>query len=148
MMALNKRGDENSKNDAADGTQAITKIFSGTFDTGMHGLYAYAFSFWIIITLFIGVSTFFDADFYDGMILIITIIIIIFICVFFIPALVFYLAVMTRKQLVEQIRLKIIFMCGTIPDLSKIPTPAKSSRRCFEFNKAIIDATKDACVSW
>jgi len=57
---------------------------------------------------------------------------------------------MTRKQLVEQIRLKKSFLCvGLDTDLSKIPKYLQAHPDAvFEFNKQIIDATKDLCVSY
>ncbi len=57
---------------------------------------------------------------------------------------------MTRQELVEQIRLKQSFLCvGLDPDLSKIPTHLlETEDPIFEFNKAIIDATKDFCVAY
>lgn len=57
---------------------------------------------------------------------------------------------MTRKQLVEQIRLKKSYLCvGLDTDLDKIPTHLQQHPDAvFEFNKAIIDATHDLCVSY
>lgn len=57
---------------------------------------------------------------------------------------------MTRQELVEQIRLKQSFLCvGLDPDLSKIPAHLlETEDPIFEFNKAIIDATKDYCVAY
>lgn len=57
---------------------------------------------------------------------------------------------MTRQELIEQIRLKQSFLCvGLDPDLSKIPTHLlETEDPIFEFNKAIIDATKDFCVAY
>jgi orotidine-5'-phosphate decarboxylase len=57
---------------------------------------------------------------------------------------------MTRQQLVEQIFLKKSYLCvGLDTDLSKIPQHLLSSPDpIFEFNKQIIDATKDFCVSY
>ena len=57
---------------------------------------------------------------------------------------------MTRQELVEQIRLKQSFLCvGLDPDLSKIPAHLlETEDPIFEFNKAIIDATKDFCVAY
>lgn len=57
---------------------------------------------------------------------------------------------MTRKQLVEQIRLKKSYLCvGLDTDLTKIPKHLQQHPDAvFEFNKAIIDATKDLCVSY
>ncbi len=57
---------------------------------------------------------------------------------------------MTRKQLIEQIRSKRSYLCvGLDTDISKIPTYLQSHPEAvFEFNKQIIDATKDLCVSY
>lgn len=57
---------------------------------------------------------------------------------------------MTRSELVEQIFLKRSYLCvGLDTDLSKIPKHLQSHPGAiFEFNKAIIDATKDLCVSY
>lgn len=57
---------------------------------------------------------------------------------------------MTRKQLIEQIQLKKSYLCvGLDTDLSKIPAHLQSHPNAvFEFNKAIIDATKDLCVAY
>ena len=57
---------------------------------------------------------------------------------------------MTRKQLVEQIRLKKSYLCvGLDTDLTKVPMHLQNHPDAvFEFNKAIIDATKDVCVSY
>lgn len=57
---------------------------------------------------------------------------------------------MTRKQLVEQIRQKRSYLCvGLDTDITKIPVHLqKHPDAVFEFNKAIIDATKDLCVSY
>jgi orotidine-5'-phosphate decarboxylase len=57
---------------------------------------------------------------------------------------------MTRQELIEQIRLKQSFLCvGLDTDLSKIPTHLlETEDPIFEFNKAIIDATKDFCVAY
>jgi len=57
---------------------------------------------------------------------------------------------MTRKQLIEQIRLKKSFLCvGLDTDLQKIPFHLQSHPDAvFEFNKRIIDATLDLCVSY
>ncbi len=57
---------------------------------------------------------------------------------------------MTRKQLVEQIQQKKSYLCvGLDTDISKIPTHLQSHPNAvFEFNKQIIDATKDLCVSY
>lgn len=57
---------------------------------------------------------------------------------------------MTRKELIEQIKIKKSFLCvGLDPDLNKIPKHLlKTEDPIFEFNKAIIDATKDFCVAY
>ncbi len=57
---------------------------------------------------------------------------------------------MNRTELVEQIRLKQSFLCvGLDTDLEKIPAHLQSRPNgIVEFNKQIIDATKDHCVSY
>ncbi len=57
---------------------------------------------------------------------------------------------MTRQQIIEQIQLKRSYLCvGLDTDISKIPKHLQSNPDAvFEFNKAIIDATKDLCVSY
>ncbi len=57
---------------------------------------------------------------------------------------------MTRQQLVAQIRQKQSYLCvGLDSDISKIPAHLLSDPDpVFAFNKAIIDATKDYCVSY
>ena len=57
---------------------------------------------------------------------------------------------MTRKELIHQIKLKKSFLCvGLDPDLSKIPNHLlEKEDPIFEFNKAIIDATKDYAVAY
>lgn len=57
---------------------------------------------------------------------------------------------MTTQQLIEQIRLKKSFLCiGLDVDLTKIPSYLLATEDpIFEFNKAIIDATHDLCVSY
>ncbi len=57
---------------------------------------------------------------------------------------------MTTQQLIEQIRLKKSFLCiGLDVDLTKIPNHIlELDDPIFEFNKAIIDATHDLCVSY
>ena len=57
---------------------------------------------------------------------------------------------MTRKQLIEQIQLKRSYLCvGLDTDFTKIPKHLQSHPDAiFEFNKAIIDATKDLCVAY
>jgi len=57
---------------------------------------------------------------------------------------------MTTTQLIEQIQLKQSFLCvGLDVDLTKIPQHLLALEDpIFEFNKAIIDATHDLCVSY
>ncbi len=57
---------------------------------------------------------------------------------------------MTRKQLVEEIRRKQSYLCvGLDTDITKIPVHLlKEPDPVFTFNKAIIDATQDFCVSY
>ncbi|WP_396145898.1 orotidine-5'-phosphate decarboxylase [Flavobacterium sp.] len=57
---------------------------------------------------------------------------------------------MTTQQLIEQIQLKKSFLCiGLDVDLTKIPQHLlEVEDPIFEFNKAIIDATHDLCVSY
>lgn len=57
---------------------------------------------------------------------------------------------MTRQQLIEQIHKKKSYLCvGLDTDSTKIPQHLLSeSDPIFAFNKAIIDATKDVCVSY
>ena len=57
---------------------------------------------------------------------------------------------MTTQQLITQIRLKKSFLCiGLDVDLNKIPSHLlELEDPIFEFNKAIIDATHDLCVSY
>jgi orotidine-5'-phosphate decarboxylase len=57
---------------------------------------------------------------------------------------------MTRHQLVEQIFKKGSYLCvGLDTDISKIPKHLLSSPDpIFQFNKQIIDATKDLCVGY
>ena len=57
---------------------------------------------------------------------------------------------MHRNILTEQIRLKKSYLCvGLDTDPAKIPIHLRSNANAvFEFNKAIIDATKDLCVSY
>jgi orotidine-5'-phosphate decarboxylase len=57
---------------------------------------------------------------------------------------------MNRSQLVQQIRNKQNYLCvGLDTDITKIPKHLRDSADpVFEFNKAIIDATKDYCVSY
>jgi orotidine-5'-phosphate decarboxylase len=57
---------------------------------------------------------------------------------------------MTRQQLIEQIYKKRSYLCvGLDTDITKIPKHLLSKPDpVFEFNKAIIDATADLCVSY
>jgi orotidine-5'-phosphate decarboxylase len=57
---------------------------------------------------------------------------------------------MTRSQLIEQIQKKRSYLCvGLDTDLTKIPKHLLSNQDpVFEFNKQIIDATRDLCVSY
>ena len=57
---------------------------------------------------------------------------------------------MNRTQLVEQIQQKQSYLCvGLDTDITKIPKHVHSQPDAvFQFNKAMIDATKDHCVSY
>lgn len=57
---------------------------------------------------------------------------------------------MTKQELIQQIKIKQSFLCvGLDPDLSKFPPHIlELEDPIFEFNKAIIDATKDLCVAY
>ncbi len=57
---------------------------------------------------------------------------------------------MTRQQLVDEIRRKQSYLCvGLDTDITKIPKHLLSHRDpVFEFNRQIIDATKDHCVAY
>lgn len=57
---------------------------------------------------------------------------------------------MTREELIKQIRTKQSYLCvGLDTDITKIPRHLLSHPEpIFEFNKRIIDATKDYCVSY
>lgn len=59
-------------------------------------------------------------------------------------------ATMTRQQLVDQIRRKQSYLCvGLDTDITKIPAHLLTEPDpIFAFNKAIIDATRDLCVSY
>ncbi|QEC74978.1 orotidine-5'-phosphate decarboxylase [Mucilaginibacter ginsenosidivorax] len=56
----------------------------------------------------------------------------------------------SRRQLIDQIKQKKSFLCvGLDTDIDKIPEFLKNyPDPIFEFNKRIIDATKDLCVSY
>lgn len=57
---------------------------------------------------------------------------------------------MTREELIAEIKTKRSFLCvGLDSDLSKIPTHLLDCEDpIFEFNKAIIDATREYCVAY
>ena len=57
---------------------------------------------------------------------------------------------MTRKQLIQQIQLKRSYLCvGLDTDITKIPEHLQDHPDAVvEFNKQIIDSTKDLCVSY
>lgn len=57
---------------------------------------------------------------------------------------------MNHSELVEQIRQKQSYLCvGLDTDITKLPQHLRSDPSAvFQFNKAIIDATKDYCVSY
>jgi len=57
---------------------------------------------------------------------------------------------MTREFLIEQINKKKSFLCvGLDTDIEKIPSHLKTAADAvFQFNKEIIDATKDYCVAY
>lgn len=57
---------------------------------------------------------------------------------------------MTRQQLIKNIKDKNSYLCiGLDTDESQIPRHLRSSSKSiFEFNKQIIDATKDLCVAY
>jgi orotidine-5'-phosphate decarboxylase len=57
---------------------------------------------------------------------------------------------MNRQQLVQQVKEKKNYLCiGLDTDVAKLPKHLQSHPNAvFEFNKAIIDATKDLCVSY
>jgi orotidine-5'-phosphate decarboxylase len=57
---------------------------------------------------------------------------------------------MTKKELINQIKKKKSFLCiGLDTDISKIPTHLlELEDPIFEFNKQIIDTTKDLCVAY
>jgi len=56
----------------------------------------------------------------------------------------------SRRQLIEQIKQKKSFLCvGLDTDIDKIPSFLKQyPDPVFEFNKRIIDATKDLCIAY
>ncbi len=58
--------------------------------------------------------------------------------------------IMTKEELVHQIKIKNSFLCvGLDADIDKIPKHLlKEEDPIFEFNKQIIDATKDLCVAY
>ncbi|OKS85488.1 orotidine-5'-phosphate decarboxylase [Mucilaginibacter polytrichastri] len=57
---------------------------------------------------------------------------------------------LSRLQLIDQIKRKKTFLCiGLDPDIQKIPAFLQQyADPVFEFNKRIIDATKDLCVAY
>ena len=57
---------------------------------------------------------------------------------------------MTRNQLIEQIFSKQSYLCvGLDTDVEKIPKHLQDHKDAvFEFNKAVIDATRDLCVAY
>ncbi len=57
---------------------------------------------------------------------------------------------MNKEQLIAQIRQKRSFLCiGLDPDLEKLPAHLpKTPESIFEFNRSIIDATHQYCVSY
>ena len=57
---------------------------------------------------------------------------------------------MNRKELISQIKQKESFLCvGLDSDIKKIPHHLlELEDPVFEFNKEIIDATKDICVAY
>lgn len=56
---------------------------------------------------------------------------------------------MNRGELYEQIRIKSSFLCvGLDTDPAKIPAHLSGTEGLLEFNKSIIDATQDLCVSY
>lgn len=57
---------------------------------------------------------------------------------------------MTKEELIHQIRIKRSFLCiGLDTDINKIPSHLlELDDPVFEFNKQIIDATKDLCVAY
>ena len=57
---------------------------------------------------------------------------------------------MNRQELISKIKQKQSFLCiGLDTDIKKIPTHLlKLEDPIFEFNKQIIDATKDLCVAY
>jgi orotidine-5'-phosphate decarboxylase len=61
-----------------------------------------------------------------------------------------YLRAMTRQELVQQIQKKKSYLCvGLDTDIEKIPQHLRSHPDAvFEFNKQVIDATHDLCVSY
>jgi orotidine-5'-phosphate decarboxylase len=57
---------------------------------------------------------------------------------------------MTRQQIIEQIRAKKSYLCiGLDTDIARIPRQLLSSPDpVFDFNKEIIDATRDLCIAY
>jgi len=56
----------------------------------------------------------------------------------------------SRRQLIDQIKIKKSFLCvGLDPDMAKIPRfLLEYPDPIFEFNRRIIDATKDLCIAY
>src|ERR1700757_4447903 len=61
-----------------------------------------------------------------------------------------YICCMNRLQLIQQIEQKKSYLCvGLDTDINKIPAHLRSHRNAvFEFNKQLIDATKDLCITY
>ncbi len=61
-----------------------------------------------------------------------------------------YFAGMTRNELVQQVREKLTYLCvGLDTDITKIPRHLLTGANpVLAFNKAIIDATRDYCISY
>src|SRR5690242_10194394 len=57
---------------------------------------------------------------------------------------------MTKQEIIAQIKSKKSFLCiGLDTDINKIPKHLlKAEDPIFEFNKQIIDATKDLCIAY
>jgi orotidine-5'-phosphate decarboxylase len=57
---------------------------------------------------------------------------------------------MNRQTLINQIKTKQSFLCvGLDTDITKLPKHFQSNATAVvDFNKAIIDATKDCCVAY
>lgn len=57
---------------------------------------------------------------------------------------------MNRAELIQQIKTKQTYLCvGLDTDIEKIPAHLKTSKNgVLDFNKAVIDATKDHCIAY